>query len=229
MGLSVGEVSGGGAGTVRRVWIIRSAVATVVMSLALVLGGAGYASASASALGPSAVGSSGSDDVDDQVKAAKEYAGRDGKFYARRILVERSNDKMEWMALVVVRKPGEPTALIDPDGKVYTGGIDDFRANNELLTEDDKIVVPRDITSIDKKDVDLVTLSGHTDPHRLWWLVGKIAACVVVFGAAGLFFLRSAHRRRPDSGSDDAPPSGDGDGPLVADSDAAEPDADPRT
>jgi hypothetical protein len=200
----MGEVSGGGAGTVRRVWILRTAVAIAVVSLALVLGCTGYASAS--------------DDADDQVKAAKEYAGRDGKFYLRKILVDRSNEKMEWMALVVVRKPGEPTALVDPDGKVYTGGIDDFRANNELLTEDDKILVPRDITSIGKKDVDLVTLSGHIDPYRTWWLVGKIAACVVVVGAAGLFFVRSARRRRSEGGGDE---------PLVVDSDAAEPDGQP--
>jgi hypothetical protein len=211
-----------------------------VVTLALVLGCAGYASASAVALGPSAVGSPGSDEVDDQVKAAKKYAGRDGKYYVRRILVDRGDDKMEWMALVLVRKPGEPTALVDPDGKVYTGGIDDFRANNELLTEDDKIVVPRDITSTDqKKDVDLVTLSGHTDPYRTWWLVGKIAACVLIVGAAVLFLVRSIRRRKsdgdgtlmgghdeaalPDGEAGDAPSSRAGDNPPASDGEAAEP------
>jgi hypothetical protein len=133
-----------------------------------------------------------------QAKAAKEFAGPRGDLYSRNVLVEHPNGKLELLGLLIGRRPGGSTALVDADGHVYTGGLDDFRAHNELLTDDDNMLVPRDITATVQpksgEGLKLVTVSGHIPADRTPWLVGA-AAAVVVLGA-GLFLFRRKRRLR---------------------------------
>lgn len=169
----------------------RFSLAAVCLALTLVWTGSVHASATVPASAVSRWAT-----ADEQVEAAKEFAGPDGAFYLRRILVQRPGEELDAMTIILARKPDGTTALVDPDAQVYTGGIDDFRARNNLLTSEDKILVPRDITSVvikEGSEFQTDTLSGHTEPDRTPWVIGS-AAGVMILGVSGLLFARRARR-----------------------------------
>jgi hypothetical protein len=132
-------------------------------------------------------------------RAVRDFAGADGKVFERRILAKRENGSLELITLYVARKPDGTAALVDPNGESYTGGLDDFRENNDLLGPDDVILTPRDITSVSGEGK-LVTVYGHTAASRLPWFAGG-AAVVLLFGT-GLVLLRRPEPRRWDLGDD---------------------------
>ena len=43
----------------------------------------------------------------------------------------------------MARASDKKTALIDPGGAAYTGGLEDFRQNNDLFSPADVILTPR--------------------------------------------------------------------------------------
>ncbi|KAB8165758.1 hypothetical protein FH609_015220 [Streptomyces sp. 3MP-14] len=111
----------------------------------------------------------------------------------RSILVKHEDESLE--VLTVYFGEGTDT-LIDSTGESYTGGLDDFRENNNLLDADDVILAPSDITSTTGSDIVVVT--GHTgsDTWRTWATGGVIAAVVLGFG--GLIALLITRRRARD-------------------------------
>lgn len=131
-------------------------------------------------------------------QAAAAFAGPKPDIFSRLILVQvHGGDDFQWMPLYVVVRSGGSSALIDYTGQTYTGGLDDFRAHNNLLSDDDIIVAPKDITS-PSSDVanDLVKVSGHTSSGWTGWLIGGIAAVLVIIALAVLALRIRARRRR---------------------------------
>ncbi|HEX4221972.1 MAG TPA: hypothetical protein VHZ97_06410 [Pseudonocardiaceae bacterium] len=133
-------------------------------------------------------------------QAAVAFAGSNPDLFSRQILVQpHGGGQYEWMPLYVVVRSDGTAELIDYTGQAYTGGLDDFRANNNLLSDDDIIVAPKDITSQNSHVADdLVKVSGHTGSNWLGWLIGGIAAAVVIAVAIVIVVVRLRARRRDD-------------------------------
>ncbi|MFG1694260.1 hypothetical protein [Nonomuraea sp. NPDC049309] len=120
--------------------------------------------------------------------------------YEQPVLVHRKDGSFEWTKLYVLhRKETGAFTIIDSRGKEYED-LDDFRARNELFTEEDEITIPRNFpTPSDGKDLQLITVSGHTSDAWMWWSGGGIAVAVLVLTA-----LILAVRARRESRSYDA-------------------------
>ncbi|GAB2941649.1 hypothetical protein ACFMQL_36135 [Nonomuraea fastidiosa] len=101
--------------------------------------------------------------------------------YEQPVLVHRKDGSFEWIKLYSVRhKETGEFVIIDSQGKDYED-LDDFRANNDLFTEEDKITIPRNFpTPSGGKDLQLITVPGHTSNAGTWWLAGGIAVAVLV-------------------------------------------------
>lgn len=139
-----------------------------------------------------------------QLDAAKKFAGPDGTVARSNVMVKHADNEYGWIVLCAGRKADGSVALTDSDGGVYEGGIDDFRANNGLLGEDDEITYNRHIAAADPpKNVDMVTKSGHTSPDRTLWYVGGGAATVVILAACGLLVRRGRRRTSADDSEDE--------------------------
>ncbi|WBB59944.1 hypothetical protein O7599_31080 [Streptomyces sp. WMMC500] len=123
-------------------------------------------------------------------EAARDFAGSEGELFRRSVLVKREDGSLELITLYVARAPDKTAALIDSHGKTYTGGLDDFRENNELLGSDDVILTLRNITSVPGEGR-IVTVFGHTPSKARFWLIGGVVTVVVI----GLGLTLAGHRR----------------------------------
>jgi hypothetical protein len=130
-----------------------------------------------------------------QIQAAERFAGGDGTFAPRGLLVEHTGGRLERIVLLLARRPDGATSLVDPTGRLYAGGLDDFRSHNHLLTSDDTMVAFRDIT--EPSPHTMVTASGHTRPDRTLWLVAGICGGAAVVLTGPLVLFRRARRKRP--------------------------------
>jgi hypothetical protein len=131
-----------------------------------------------------------------------------GKVYAQKVFVTHKSKKgLDSITLFLVCRPNGNVAIVDHEGRSYQD-LDDFRANNEILGEDDEITLPRDFPSVDRsRDLELMTVSGktHSTGSWVWWLTGGIALALVTGG--GALWLRARRRtaQEPDpQGSSDA-------------------------
>ncbi len=120
-----------------------------------------------------------------------------GKVYAQKIIVDRKDtDGVDSLTLFLVCQPNRNVAIVDHEGKSYQD-LDDFRANNEIFSEGDRITLPRDFPSVDtSRDLDLMTVSGKTNSIAswVWWLTGGIALMVFTSGG-GALWLRARRRK----------------------------------
>jgi hypothetical protein len=98
----------------------------------------------------------------------------------RHVLVKHEDGSLELMPLYVTRRSGKAAVLTDSKGETYTGGLEDFRQHNDLLSTDDLILTPRAITSTSGSR--LAVVSGHTDTSRPWLIGGAAAVVAVVAG-----------------------------------------------
>lgn len=127
------------------------------------------------------------------VSAAARQVG--GPVHEREILIQHQGGQLELMPLYLVTDAAGATELIDTSGQTYTGGMADFRDNNSLLTSDDRILVPDNVTST-SGTFNLVVLSGRTGGVSPWLVVGGVV--VVVLAALGLIFALVRRRRQHD-------------------------------
>jgi len=113
-------------------------------------------------------------------------------------VVEHKDRSLELITLYVVT---EESALIDSDGKLYKGGLPDFRRHNDLLSSTDWMVAPDGITAVPGSGA-IVEVTGHTPkPGTSWPLMGGAAGGVVIVVAAGtLFYLMRRRGPRPNGG-----------------------------
>lgn len=120
--------------------------------------------------------------------------------YSMQLIVEYANGRSDLVPLFLVCKPDNTLAIVDSNAQDYVD-LDDFRANNKLFTEDDKITVPRGFPTLDRPEkIEWITVSGHTGSMAwLWWLIGGVGAALVL-GIAALLWLRARRRkaRKPD-------------------------------
>jgi hypothetical protein len=115
--------------------------------------------------------------------------GSPGSVYAQKVLVNHGDKRFEWITLFIVRKKEGGLAIVDSDGQDYED-LDDFRANNDLLSEKDRITLPRDFPSVDRSGkLELMTVSGHTSSSWAWWLIGGTA--LVLISGTGLLWSRA--------------------------------------
>ncbi len=122
-----------------------------------------------------------------------------GKVYSQRVLVNRDGKKdFEWITLFLVCKPDRHVGIVDSEGKDYES-LDDFRANNKLLDEDDKITLPRDFPAVERQgDVELMTVSGHTGTPWPYYLVGAVSVMVIIGCAVWVYRRRQVRRDWPE-------------------------------
>jgi hypothetical protein len=125
--------------------------------------------------------------------AARDFGGPAGTAYQRKIVVKRRSGRLELMTLYVVRRPDGARALIDPDGRRYTGGLGDFRRHNRVLGGGDLILTLRNVTATPGEGR-IITVSGHTSTRWWPWLTGGIGLLVIA-GAATILVRRRAIRR----------------------------------
>ncbi|WP_143531937.1 hypothetical protein [Saccharothrix sp. ALI-22-I] len=121
-------------------------------------------------------------------EAVKGFTGSTGTVHRRSILVKRGGG-FEWMIVYVARKSDGSSALVDTKGRLYPGGLDDFRRNNRLLDADDWVLAPRNITAT-TGHVELVVVSGHTRMPWELWVVGGVGLLVVAVGGRWLIRRR---------------------------------------
>jgi len=126
--------------------------------------------------------------------SAVRAAGRDfgGTLYIRRVLVKHADGSLELVRLYVAQKSEKDAVLIDPQGKTYQD-LADFQANNEVLTAEDLVLLPENITSVPGEGR-VVTVYGHTTTDWLPWVIGGLAVVVVL--GAGLVVRRRIRARR---------------------------------
>ncbi|TDB85561.1 hypothetical protein E1264_20725 [Actinomadura sp. KC216] len=111
--------------------------------------------------------------------AANALAGPNGRFYERKVLVKRDDDKLELISLYLVHKADGTKLLVDSKKESHTGGLDGFRKTNDVLGSDDFMLVTRDITAVSGKS-EIVVVSGHVAPSRKPWLIGGAVVLVAV-------------------------------------------------
>lgn len=102
-------------------------------------------------------------------------AQADGEIHGRVILVKHDDESLELLTVFV-----SGGRLIDSTGRTYTS-LEDFRADNELLSSDDVIMAPREILKVPGEG-EIVTVYGHTGVDWTPWLVaaGGLVVLVVV-------------------------------------------------
>ncbi|MGP4008599.1 hypothetical protein [Streptomyces sp. 4N124] len=133
--------------------------------------------------------------------AARDFAGSKGELFRRSVLVQHEDGALELITLHVAQPPdkSKSPALIDANGETYTGGLEDFRENNDLLGQEDVILTLRDITSVPGEG-EIVTVFGHTPPDWRLWFIGGVVTVLVL----GLWLTLS--RRRRTRTATDGPP-----------------------
>jgi hypothetical protein len=138
----------------------------------------------------------------EQLKAAEEFAGPEGKIVGASVLISLADGDFERMVLCVAHKPDGSTALIDSVGTVYAGDMDDYRSDNVRFSEDDQLTFNRHIMDPDPpENVDVITVSGHTTDWTPWYLGGGIVLAAVFAGGARLALRRSRGGTEPFGGA----------------------------
>jgi hypothetical protein len=92
--------------------------------------------------------------------------------HGRVLLVKHADGRLELVTVFVVND-----RMIDSNGGTYAD-LEDFQQNNKVLTADDLMYVPRDITSTSGGS-ELVTLYGHTRTIWLPWVFGGLGVVLV--------------------------------------------------
>ncbi|WEV26840.1 hypothetical protein OYE22_17780 [Streptomyces sp. 71268] len=129
-----------------------------------------------------------------QLAAAEEHADRGARMFVTMLFVGRANGKLELVPLYGTFTPDGPPTLIDTDGRAYEGGMDDFRAHNDLFGPDDEITYNRVLETGRPGDATpLLTKSGHTRPDQLPRYVSGGVAIAAALGGT-LLLARRARR-----------------------------------
>lgn len=129
------------------------------------------------------------------VRQAVRGAGGDPERMSARVaLVKHPDGGLELMTLYVANGK-----VIDANAETY-GSLDEFRAGNDLLTSDDVVLVPRDITQVGGQS-ELVTVYGHT-PWAGWpWLFGGGGVLVLLVLLLAGRRIRRSRRAARESGT----------------------------
>ncbi len=127
-----------------------------------------------------------------QLAAAEEHAARGARLFVTMLFVARANGRLELDPLYGTFTPNGPPTLIDTDGRVYEGGMDDFREHNDLFGVDDEITYNRVLeTCRSSGPTRLVTKPGHTRPDQLPRSVSGGVAIAAALGSTLLLARRA--------------------------------------
>lgn len=131
--------------------------------------------------------------------AAARFAGSAAPLHVRTILIQHQGGALELMPLYVTANAAGATELIDAGGQAYPGGMPDFQRHNTLLTDDDVLLAPDNITAT-AATFRLVVLPGHVaDDTTSPWVITVLAVLIaIVASTLVLTLLRLRHRRREE-------------------------------
>ncbi|XVQ07366.1 hypothetical protein ACQP1W_32810 [Spirillospora sp. CA-255316] len=130
---------------------------------------------------------------------AEELAASGRQVYQRCALVKRNDGRLEIIRLYVVPETSRyptspnayyPTSLIDSRGRVYAGGLEDFRQHNELLDHRDYLLVARNVSAV-LDNYEIVVVSGHTPPNRMPLIIGSFALVALIAFGVGARLIRA--------------------------------------
>jgi len=124
--------------------------------------------------------------------ASDAFAGSDGAQYSRGLLVKQDGGPLEYTTLIVAENADGDAVLVDVDGSKYDS-LDDFRSGNDTYDSDDWIMAAENITEVEGRN-EIVTVSGHTAPVWVRWLIGGAVAAVVLVLAVGVAIRVRYHR-----------------------------------
>jgi hypothetical protein len=112
------------------------------------------------------------------------------KTSGRVVIVKHDDDSLELVTLFVAAGHA-----IDSTGQTYTG-LDDFRANNTLLTSSDIMLAPANLTKVPGEG-DIVTVYAHTKPTWPLYALSAAAAALVLAVLATALVRRRRRSHRP--------------------------------
>ncbi|MGH3877206.1 MAG: LPXTG cell wall anchor domain-containing protein [Actinophytocola sp.] len=119
--------------------------------------------------------------------AAKDFGGT---LYERLVLVKHPDGALEMLPLYVAQKSDDDAVLIDAQGQTYQD-LTDFRENNDVLTAEDLVLAPENITSVPGEGR-IATVYGQTGTNWLPWLLG--GGGVLLLAVALLVVVRRRNR-----------------------------------
>lgn len=127
---------------------------------------------------------------------AARLSGTNGPLQVRTILIQHQDGGLELMPLYLVTDTQGATELIDSTGQAYRGGMTDFQQHNTLLTDEDVLLAPDNITAT-SGTFSLVVLAGHTaDGATSPWVIIVIAILIALVGSALVVTLVRLRGRR---------------------------------
>lgn len=118
-----------------------------------------------------------------------EETGRYGAMHEQEIFVKSEDGAFRSEIVYIIERSNGGTVVMDRQGERYEPTLADFQADNHLFADTDHITVPKDFPATSRGgDLELITVPGHTSTS--WWLIGGIAATVLVVIAAGTRYWR---------------------------------------
>ncbi|MGC7101648.1 hypothetical protein ACPZ19_43830, partial [Amycolatopsis lurida] len=136
----------------------------------------------------------------DQILAEihRESGGREHPVTAWPLTISRKNGEIDSKTLYVVVRPDGSKVMFDWTGQRYEADLEDFRANNRVLTDTDKIFIDNTFPDASQREpgthVQLMMVTGHTSTIWTWWLITGMA--VLMAAAVAGIALRIRSRRR---------------------------------
>lgn len=130
-------------------------------------------------------------------KEMAQFAGYNPPFRVQTLLIRHQGGQLELMPLYVVANAAGASGLIDTTGRLHSGGMPDFQQHNTLLTADDVILAPDNITAT-SGTLHLVVIPGHTATGNGTspWVIVVIAVLIVVVATTLVLTLVRVNRRR---------------------------------
>jgi hypothetical protein len=123
----------------------------------------------------------------------------------RAVVHYAESDELGYLVFLLECTSDGTVTVFDEDGNDYES-LEDFQANNDLLTEEDRILLPSHFPSMSGSDESkIVTVPGHTGNSAMWWRIGA-AVLVVIIALIAIPRLREQARIR--AGGAEAPGGG---------------------
>jgi hypothetical protein len=124
----------------------------------------------------------------------------DGVVFTFDAPVVREDGSSDEILLFLVCDEDDTVTIIDAQGNTYKS-LEEFQADNELLTEEDRLFLPDDFPAVEQaEDVKLMEVAGRTEKTPPWLIIGGIAAALFVAAVVVRWLFRPWRSRRdPDS------------------------------
>lgn len=125
----------------------------------------------------------------------------EGVFYFHAPVI-REDGSSDEILLLFMCEEDDTVTIIDSQGNDYKS-LEEFQADNELLTEEDRLFLPNDFPAVEQaEDVRLMEVPGHTEKTSLWLIIGGIAVALFVVAVVVRWLFRPWHGQRGSDGDE---------------------------